>query len=249
MLDSLTVPVPTFSSLLALGGIFLILLYFYAAFDQKQPAASFPENQRLRERMTQLGIPNWTDLGKKAGLTRLQLRQVRRGNLPRLRLEQLMQLASALNWTLDELLQHFGLSKAYKEVEALRREGLRLREELQQQKAELTRELEQGTFEQLQLLLMNYPSVRKMVEVKPDLPAKNLTSLFTPLDNLLNSWGYEPIGTAWELARYDPQLHQPDTNDMEEGEWVYIRFIGYRDGDRILCPAKVSRTLPAASKQ
>jgi molecular chaperone GrpE (heat shock protein) len=128
--------------------------------------------------------------------------------------------------------------------EALRQECLRLKEELQQQSEQLTADFRNATFSQLQTLLINYPSVRKMAQAKPDLPAKNLVSLFTPLDNILTSWGYEPIGSAWEQVPYDPQLHQPDTDDIAEGELVYIRFVGYREGDRILSPAKVSRTLP-----
>ena len=103
-----------------------------------------------------------------------------------------------------------------------------------------------------------------MAQAKPDLPAKNLTSLFTPLESLLKSWGYEPIGKPWEQVPYNPQLHQADTDDIEEGELVYVRFIGYCDrksNDRntaqitddtqqtqILCPAKVSRTLPGGIK-
>jgi hypothetical protein len=83
-----------------------------------------------------------------------------------------------------------------------------------------------------------------MAQSKADLPAKNWVALFTPLENLLKSWEYEPIGTPWQQVPYNPQWHQPDTDDMEQGEWVYIRFVGYRHGERILCPAKVSRTLP-----
>lgn len=141
------------------------------------------------------------------------------------------------------------LQERAKEIEALRQECLRLREELQQQSAELTADLRNTTFGQLQTLLTNYRSVRQMVQAKPDLPAKNLISLFTPLDNLLQAWGYETIGSAWEQVPYNPQLHQPDAGDIAEGELVYIRFVGYRDGDRILCPAKVSRTLPTGSKK
>ena len=135
-----------------------------------------------------------------------------------------------------------------REIAALRQECLRLRDKLQQQSAEVTRDLQESTFQKLQTLLTNYPSARQLAQAKPDLPAKNLTSLFTPLDNLLASWGYEPIGSAWERVPYNPQLHQPDAGDIVEGEIVYIRFVGYRDGDRILCPAKVSRTLPGGSK-
>ena len=143
------------------------------------------------------------------------------------------------------------------EIKALRQECLRLRVQLQQQSDELTNLLRESTFQQLQTLLTNYPSVRQMVQVKPDLPAKNLISLFTPLDNLLESWGYETIGSAWKQVPYNPQLHQPDSADIAEGELVYVRFVGYQDGkspegdssaSRILCPAKVSRTLPGGAK-
>jgi hypothetical protein len=123
-----------------------------------------------------------------------------------------------------------------------------LREELQQQASQLRTDDRDSSFEQLQTLLTNYPTARIMVQSKSDLPAKNLVALFTPLENLLKSWGYELIGTPWEQVPYDPQLHQPDADDIAVGELVYIRFVGYQDGDRILCPAKVSRTLPPGIK-
>ncbi|PHK14329.1 molecular chaperone GrpE, partial [Nostoc linckia z14] len=47
---------------------------------------------------------------------------------------------------------------------------------------------------------------------------------------------------------YNSQLHQPDNADITEGELVYIRFIGYQHQGRILCPAKVSRSLPGGGK-
>ncbi|BAY24137.1 hypothetical protein NIES2100_39300 [Calothrix sp. NIES-2100] len=132
--------------------------------------------------------------------------------------------------------------------EALHQEGVRLHEELQQQQVQLTEEFRVSTFEQLQTLLTNYPSIHQMVSVKPELPAKNLLSMFTPLDNLLNKWGYEQIGKPWEQVPYNPQIHQPDTADIAEDELVYIRFVGYQHQGRILCPAKVSRTLPGGGR-
>lgn len=120
----------------------------------------------------------------------------------------------------------------------------RLREELKQQSGQLKTDFQNETFTQLQTLLSNYPTVKKMALSKPDLPAKNLISLFTSLDNLMTSWGYNAIGETWEQVNYNPQLHQADSDDIQEGELVYIRFIGYQDGDKVLYPAKVSRTLP-----
>lgn len=126
----------------------------------------------------------------------------------------------------------------------LEQQCLRLRQELEQQKAQLTADFQAATFEQLQSLLTNYPSAQQMAIAKPDLPARNLIALFTPLENLLQSWGIETIGTAWAQVAFDPQLHQPDADDMVVAELVYVRFVGYRRGEQILCPAKVSRTLP-----
>ncbi len=133
------------------------------------------------------------------------------------------------------------------EILALKQECLNLREQLEQQSDRLIDEYREATFQELQSLLTQYKSVQQMVETKPDLPAKNLIALFTPLDNLLQSWQYEPIGETWQQVAYDPQLHQSDRPDISEGEMVYVRFVGYKShaGD-ILVPAKVSRTLPKA---
>jgi hypothetical protein len=99
-------------------------------------------------------------------------------------------------------------------------------------------------FAQLQTLLVNYPTVAKAAQAKPEMPAKNIVPLFTTLGNLMAAWGYVPIGQPWEKVEFNPQLHQPDVADIQPGELVYVRFIGYRDGADILVPAKVSRNLP-----
>ncbi|OCQ95345.1 hypothetical protein BCD64_25690 [Nostoc sp. MBR 210] len=152
--------------------------------------------------------------------------------------------AEILTWQEKNLELAHKLTQITAEKEALHQEGLRLHQELQQQQLQLTAEFRIATFEQLQTLLTNYPSIHQMVSVKPELPAKNLLSMFTPLDNLLGKWGYELIGKPWEQVPYNSQLHQPDKADITEGELVYIRFVGYQHQGRILCPAKVSRTLP-----
>lgn len=233
-----------FGCLLWLGGTALVL-YMMGANRQTQECTQFKSEQFLRDRLSELGIPSWQALQQKSGLTLPSLRRVRRGEIGQLKLDQLQQLASALNWSLEDMLHIFGiLSRKATEIEQLQQQCLRLREELQQQASLVQTDERNSAFEQLQTLLTNYPTARRMTESKPDLPAKNLVALFTPLENLLKSWGYEPIGTPWKQVPYNPQLHQPDTSDITEGELVYIRFVGYRDGDRILSPAKVSRTLP-----
>ncbi len=149
--------------------------------------------------------------------------------------------------TTSQLDRNFESSDRTAEILALKQECLSLREQLGQQSDRLIDEYREATFEELKSLLTQYKSVRQMVQNKPDLPAKNLIALFTPLDNLLQSWEYEPIGETWQQVAYNPQLHQSDSSDISDGEMVYVRFVGYKShaGD-ILVPAKVSRTLPKA---
>jgi predicted RNase H-like nuclease (RuvC/YqgF family) len=129
--------------------------------------------------------------------------------------------------------------------EALRQQCQRLRDALENQSNQVQQDAQSQAFEQIQTLLTQYPSVRRMAETKPELPARNVVALLTSLENLVQFWGYQAIGQPWTVVDYDPQCHQGDTADLQAGEPVYIRFVGYRQGDRILIPAKVSRTLPA----
>jgi hypothetical protein len=80
------------------------------------------------------------------------------------------------------------------ETEQLIQQCLRLRQELQNQSTLVRMDERHSTFEQLQSLLTNYFTVRAIVQANSEIPAQNLVSLFTPLDNLLASWSIEPIG-------------------------------------------------------
>lgn len=244
----------SFSMILALGGFFLVLIYAYAGSDA---ADAIPRqyDSILQSRMRELGIFNWQELAQKSGLTRVNLRLIRQGELSKFSLIQLMHIATALDWTLEEFFPIFGRSFSVEtqeidanEIEELRHQCLRLRDELARQKFLLLDDFRRDTFEQLQALLTNYPSARKMAESNANLRAKNITGLFTSLDNLVENWGWEMIGSPWEKVSFDPQFHQPDVGDISPGESVYIRFVGYRDGETVICPAKVSRSLPSGAK-
>ncbi|NJK59111.1 MAG: molecular chaperone GrpE [Oscillatoriales cyanobacterium SM2_1_8] len=127
---------------------------------------------------------------------------------------------------------------------ALRAECERLQAAAQTQTERDRQQFQRETFAQLQSLLVQYPSFAPLVHAKPDWPAKNLIGAFAPLQNLVQAWHLEPIGTPWQATAFDPQQHQPDRADIQPGETVYVRFVGYRQGEEILVPAKVSRTLP-----
>ncbi len=135
-----------------------------------------------------------------------------------------------------------------REIVELNQQCQRLREELKTQAMQVQTDAIAGGFEQIQTLLTQYPSIRKMVESQPDLPARNIVALLISLENLVKFWECQPIGKPWELVEFDPQFHQGDIGDFQAGESVYVRFIGYKKDDRILVPAKVSHTLPTGAK-
>jgi molecular chaperone GrpE (heat shock protein) len=139
-------------------------------------------------------------------------------------------------------------ARLQQEIAELTQQCQRLREELKTEATQAQTDAIAGGFDRIQTLLTQYPSVRKMVESQPDLPARNIVALLTSLENLVKFWECESIGKPWEAVEFDPQLHQGDIGDISAGESVYVRFIGYKKGDRILIPAKVSRTLPTGAK-
>ena len=106
---------------------------------------------------------------------------------------------------------------------------------------EVRQNLQTQYFEQLQSLLTNYPTAKIMVKFKPDLPAKSVVCLLKPLEELLAGWEITPVGQPWRRVNFDPNLHQPDADDIREGDLVYIRFVGYAQQDKVLIKAKVSR--------
>lgn len=237
-----------FASLFELGVlIFWFSMSLLRRWQTPQPSSltTGQYDEMLLNRMRSVSLPDWAALQRSTDLPSTTIDHLRQGDLSSLSLRDLLECADALSWSLDEILEQFGLSQARQEIRALRQEGLRLREALQQQQATLKEEFLQATFQDLQSLLVNYPSLQKMVVAKPDLPAKNLVALLTGLDNWSQRWHLQTIGSAWIAVSFDPQLHQPDDPDIAMGETVYVRFVGYRINDRILCPAKVSRTLPA----
>ena len=63
-----------------------------------------------------------------------------------------------------------------------------------------------------------------------------------PITELLKQWNVETNATVGETVPYDPQVHQllEGSGDVEPGDIVMVRYLGYRQGETLLYRAKVS---------
>jgi hypothetical protein len=134
------------------------------------------------------------------------------------------------------------------QIETLERKCLALNQEIEKLPPQLINDWQKKSFQLLQTLLANYPTVKIMVKLKPDFLAQNLIPLLTPLDKILTEWEIESIGKPWEKVSYNPLIHYTDEENLTPHETVYIRFVGYSQKGKILLPAKVNRTLPGQKK-
>ncbi|MGF1577140.1 MAG: helix-turn-helix domain-containing protein [Cyanophyceae cyanobacterium] len=206
-------------------------------------------DQQLRARMAEVGIPSWAALQQRAGISRRAMHSLRHSTVESLRWSQLREVAKALEWPLPVLLQRLSLSadNEAEETTDLTPTLSSTTPQARQPHDTQAETFQTDSFRTLQLLLTQYPSACKLAQTKPDLPAKNLVALFRPLETLLADWGIQPIGQVWQAVDFDPVLHQPDQGSMRSGDPVFVRYVGYQRGDQILCPAKVSRTLPSGA--
>jgi hypothetical protein len=129
-------------------------------------------------------------------------------------------------------------------IEQLELKNKKLTAKIEQLPKTLQGNWQQESIDLLQELLISYPTAKLMVELKHNLPSKNILALLKPLEQLLEKWDVETIGQPWKKVPYNPNIHDCGEENISEGELVYIRWVGYYQGDNILLPAKVSRKLP-----
>jgi molecular chaperone GrpE (heat shock protein) len=140
------------------------------------------------------------------------------------------------------------------ELSDLWQEYDRLQQQLAQQRQTLWQEFQQESVQTLESLLLQLPTAAYAAQQNPQAPAVKLLPLLRPLDTLLERWGIERIAPVGAEVPYDPQQHQlmGDTaqlsgfqsDNVQLGDRVKVRYTGYRQGDRLLYRAKVSAIGP-----
>lgn len=225
----------------------------------------FPFTARLRSLMQAVGIASFKSLGQVAGVSEWQVQQLRQGKLNQMRVETLYRFSNALQVSLPVLIKEFSplpeaITKDYvvteppavpqecvgegrnpgEEMVQLRREYDRLYAQLKTQRETLQHEFQHTTLQTLESLLLQLPTAIHAVQSKPDLPASRLLPLLSPIDRLLHTWNIEVIGPVGTETSFDPQQHQVMDGQVQVGDRVRIRYVGYRQGEHLLYRAKVS---------
>ena len=192
-------------------------------------------SQRLQKLMQQANIPSFKQLIRLAGVSEWQVRQLRGGNIAKMRVENLEKLATVLNISLPQLIEEFSPESSDRgETVDWKKECDRLQQQLDRQKEELKQQFQRESLQIIESWLLQWPSVVNAVQNNPQLPATRLLPLVKPIENLIEQWGLEAIASVGDEVAYDPQWHQLMEGFAEVGEKVKVRYVGYCDREKNL---------------
>lgn len=208
--------------------------------------------QLLLDLMRQVNISDIDELSSMAKVSRLQLIRLQRGLILNISVGAIAKIAKALNISIDSLVETFveqspvniGPQRLdddeHHALAACQQEYQKLQQEMLQQQEFLEAEFQKASLETIESWLLQWPTAAAAVRKNPQLPAARLLSLVEPVEQLLKQWDVETIATVGEELAYDPQWHQLIKGTAQPGELVQVRYVGYKQDDKLLYKAKVS---------
>ena len=206
--------------------------------------------QLLQDLMQQVDISDLEELSQEANVARLQLIRIQRGLICNLSVGAIARIAKALNVSIDSLVETF-VEQSTENVHpqktenrdaltACQQEYQKLQQEMLQQQEFLEAEFQKASLETIESWLLQWPTAVAAVRKNPQLPAERLLTLIKPIEQLLNQWDVKTIASVGAELSYDPQYHQLLKGTAEPGELVKVRYVGYKQKDKLLYKAKVS---------
>ena len=206
--------------------------------------------QLLQDLMQQVDISDLEELSQEANVARLQLIRIQRGLIRNLSLGAIARIAKALNVSIDSLVETFvGQSTENTKPQktengdaltACQQEYQKLQLKMLWQQEFLAAEFQKASLETIESWLLQWPTAVAAVHKNPQLPAERLLTLVKPIEQLLRQWDIKTIASVGEELSYDPQYHQLLKGTAEPGELVKVRYVGYKQEDKLLYKAKVS---------
>ena len=208
----------------------------------------------LADLMQQAAITDLDELSQISGLSSWQLARIQYGLLSKMSVENLLKLATALKLSPEKVLAQLCPDSGYSptetepniddrsaEIERLQSEYQRLQQQFDQQRETLVQEFQHQAITILESWLLQWPTVAAAAHKNPQFPAIKLLPLMKPLANLLQQCEIEAIAAVGESVSYNPQWHQLMDGTVEAGSTVIVRYVGYRQGKKLLYRAKVSQ--------
>ena len=203
---------------------------------------------RLMERVA---INSLEQLSELAGVSVLQIKRLQYGLIDKLSVDTTIKLARALQISIEELITRFlestkplpekeTLDKANESIRFWQQESQKLEREMASLPEILNNQFQQASIQTIESWLLQWPTAVAAIEKNPDLPAARLIPLVNPVKELVEQWGIETIATVGEELAYDPQWHELMTGAADPGTKVRVRYVGYKQQDKILYKAKVS---------
>ncbi|GBF82030.1 chaperone protein GrpE [Aphanothece sacrum FPU1] len=208
--------------------------------------------------MGQAQINSFDELSEISGVSQWQLNRLLVGLIAKMSLETLLKLAKTLQISLEYLLSQFCTDESLvdmvaisqesspgvnsRQLEHLKQEYQHLEQQLSQQRDILQQEFQEASLQVLESWLLQWPTAAAVAKKNPQLSAIKLLPLVKPITELLKQWGLEMNGTVGEQVSYDPQYHQllEGSGEANPGDAVMVRYVGYRQADKLLYRAKVS---------
>lgn len=205
----------------------------------------------LASLMEQVDIKSLEELSQVANVSGLQIRRLQYGLIYQLSVETTIKLAAALQISLEQLL--FLFTEPAKSSEALlsvkdggksaqiwQQEYQQLEQEMLQQAQSLKSQFQRDSIQTIESWLIQWPTAIAAIQKNPNLPAQRLIPLVKPVKELVETWGIEAIASVGEELPYNPQWHELMSGTAEPGAKIKVRYVGYKQQDKILYKAKVS---------
>lgn len=205
-------------------------------------------NELLQSLMNQVSIANVEELSELACVSLLQLTRLRYGLILKMQLETILRIANTLRLPVNKLIDTFSsrpnlnelVSQPTENSIGLQQEYQKLQQQLKQQQEILYQQFQQESLQTLESWLLQWPTAAVAVHKNPQLPAEKLLPLVHPIEQLLQHWEVEAIASVGEELPYDPIWHDLMKGTAQPGEIVKVRYVGYKQGDKLLYRAKVS---------
>ncbi|WP_373546531.1 helix-turn-helix domain-containing protein [Chamaesiphon sp.] len=207
---------------------------------------------QLKELMQKVGINSFKQLYRSTGTSADAIGKLRSGNLNTLRWQTLVNISDTLEISVNELIDTFGeqlssnktqpnVSKSsHQALKTLQHEYQHLQHQFQQQREILQAEFQYQSLQTLESFLTYFPTAKYAAAQNHDFPASKILPLVQSIDRLIQQWDVSIIGTVGARVEYDPRWHQLIAGTATPEELVTVRYVGYRQDDKLIFRAKVS---------